>query len=214
MLDLVPLGTESTHIENRQLGLSPELSQFFDAVRSYIHILEGIEKRQIPLELSKIADQRNFIQHSVLCLPPGVQITASYPGGLLLYDACRIAALIFCLGVVFPLPYETSPLPVLAEMLKQELEKILKIPGPPLESRRQNEALLWVVVMGGIAAAGTRERPWFAAQVHNLTRKNGVRRWSELVTIMESMLWLGSACDHAGRELWDEGGGLHFNRDR
>lgn len=211
MVDLVPLASKGAHIENRQLGFSAELSQLFEAVRSYIHLLEGIEQRRIPLDLSKIADQRNFIQHSALCLPPGVQIAGRYPGGLLLYDACRIAALIFCLGVVFPLPYETSPLPVLAEMLKQELEKI---PWSHLESRRENEVLLWVVVMGGIAAAGTRERPWFVAQVHNLTRKNGVRRWSEMVIIMERMLWLGSACDHAGRQLWDEAGRLHFNRHR
>lgn len=214
MLDLVPLGIESAHIENRQLGLSPELSQLFEAVRSYIHILEGIEKRRIPLDLSKIADQRNFIQHSALCLPPGIQIAGRDPMGLLLYDACRIAALIFCLGVVFPLPYETSPLPVLADKLKQELEKILKIPWPLLESRRENDVLLWVVVMGGIAAAGTGKRPWFAAQIRDLARKNGVRGWSELAIIMERMLWLGSTCDHAGRELWDEAGCLHFSRDR
>lgn len=125
LLDLVPPATESAHIESRELGFSAELSQLFEAIRSYVHILEGIETRRIALDLPKIADQRNFIQHSALSLPPGVQISGPYPEGLLLYDACRITALIFCLGVVFPLPYEASPLPILVDMLKQELESTL-----------------------------------------------------------------------------------------
>lgn len=74
--------------------------------------------------------------------------------------------------------------------------------------------LLWVVVMGGIAAAGTQERPWFAGYVRNLAKKNGVYGWSELKIIIKRMLWLDSACDQAARELWDEAAGLHFDRDR
>lgn len=117
-----------------------------------------------------------------------------------MYDTCRIAALIFCLGVVFPLPYQISPLPVLAVTLKQELEKA----WPLVESRRENEALFWAVVMGGIAATATQERPWFVAELRSLARKNCVPGWNELKVIVKRMLWLDSACDQAGRDLWDE----------
>jgi hypothetical protein len=63
---------------------------------------------------------------------------------------------------------------------------------------------LWMLVLGGIASSDKPERPWFVSQLALIVNKLHIMDWSGVDDILESFLWLESACGHGGRELWDE----------
>ena len=64
--------------------------------------------------------------------------------------------------------------------------------------------LLWMMVLGGIASSDKPERPWFVSQLALIVRKLRLMDWGGVEDILESFLWLESACGKGGRELWDE----------
>lgn len=49
-----------------------------------------------------------------------------------------------------------------------------------------------------------RERPWFAAQLSNVINRSPLTHWKDLKSALRSTLWLDSACDMGGRDLWRE----------
>ena len=66
--------------------------------------------------------------------------------------------------------------------------------------------LLWMLVLGGIAASDKPERPWFVSQLALIVRRLDITEWGSIEDTLESFLWLESACGQGGRELWDEAG--------
>jgi hypothetical protein len=66
------------------------------------------------------------------------------------------------------------------------------------------KTLLWILVLGGIAALDTREREWFLRNAVIVAKVLKVARWEQVIDVMEGFLWLDSACDAGGRILWTE----------
>jgi hypothetical protein len=64
--------------------------------------------------------------------------------------------------------------------------------------------LLWILVLGGIAALDKPERPLFASQLRARARKIKIYDWGAIEDILEPFLWLESACGQGGRMLWNE----------
>jgi hypothetical protein len=60
-----------------------------------------------------------------------------------------------------------------------------------------------MLMLGGIAALDKAERPWFVSQLVRLVRILRID-WDSVGEIMESFLWLESACGSGGRLLWSE----------
>ena len=58
--------------------------------------------------------------------------------------------------------------------------------------------------MGAIAAIGLPERPWFLSQIRTLSRRMGIGEWEEIKDVLQSFLWLPSASDLDGQDLWIE----------
>jgi hypothetical protein len=64
--------------------------------------------------------------------------------------------------------------------------------------------LLWILVLGGIAASDTEEREWFVKSIAMVVKILQIGTWEQVTEIMEGFLWLDSACDAGGRILWAE----------
>lgn len=64
--------------------------------------------------------------------------------------------------------------------------------------------LLWILVLGGIAAESKQERPWYIKQLANYARTNCIEDWEDVEDIMHGFLWSSSACRQAGTKLWTE----------
>jgi hypothetical protein len=150
----------------------------------------------------RLSNQRNFVQYRLLSLPPAGKLDQDFRKRHPVYEICRLAGLIFGVGVIFPLPAQTAPLPTLLKLLQAELQ----------ESRLESDwwlpdsvgVLIWVLTLGGIAATGLPNRTWFVAALGRVTARSGLARWRDLKPVLDQILWLDSACDFGGQQLWEE----------
>jgi hypothetical protein len=147
--------------------------------------------------LADFADRRNYIQHRVMSLPhhPFVQGGA---GSGELYEATRIATIIYSLLVVFPISAQTAPFFALATLLRKELLALV------LSNRSHEELALitWILVMGCIAAIDTDERSWFVYALNNVSYSLSLVEWGDLKHILNRFLWLDTTNDIDGLSLW------------
>ncbi|KAJ5598889.1 hypothetical protein N7510_000004 [Penicillium lagena] len=184
-----------------ELGLTSELIEAFHAMRAYSAVVEKYMSGSLANpNLDRIADQRNFTQHRILSLPQGSQLAAVHHKQLSLYEPCRIAAMIYGVGVIFPLPEQTAPFKSLATMLKRELQQTDW--SYFSQSSLSRRFLLWILVMGGMASLGMPERNWYVSQLHTCLSQFRTTTFSSLRRSLKSVLWLDCACDTGARELW------------
>lgn len=193
-------------IENRfnnllEISLPLDLCKVFQRMQNYLHLLEQYTEGTLShVDLCLIADKRNFTQHSLLSLPTASEFSEPYRMAYPWYETIRLGCLIIGIGVIFPLPPRAAPLHLLARMLQVELEGILQQGTHQFVSK----TLLWGVVVGGVAASGIDERAWYVSSLRDMATLMGLSSWHQVKITLDQILWLGSACDSAGRALWEE----------
>ncbi|RHZ54403.1 uncharacterized protein CDV56_104943 [Aspergillus thermomutatus] len=189
----------------RQIGFTPEMADVFQALRVYTNIvIEHMKESQPNPDLSLICDQRNLVQYHLLSLPSASDLASCFPSRHheTVYEACRLAALIYAVGVTFPLPSQCTPLPRLAKLVHEALQT----PDAPFiwAHSQARVALLWILTLGGIAAENLPEREWFVHTLRQAASNHGICRWPDLKAVLEFMLWYDAACDQPGQILWRE----------
>jgi hypothetical protein len=143
--------------------------------------------------------EKNNVHHGLLSLPSGADL------GLRgqecdIYDCCRIGGLLYSLGVLFPLPPSTGAPLRLLKMTKQIVQDVR------LETclHGGSRVVIWVLVLAGIMAQNTLERPWFLRRMRPILAMEGIKTWSELKNVLNMFLWMDSACDEPARCLFEE----------
>jgi hypothetical protein len=194
------LGFESDKSENtfgwlRKLGITTELAKVLGGMQAYTSILEAYQEGILyNPDLCMIIDKRNFIQHSLLSLP----VTQGYWA----YDICRIATLIYGVGVVFPLPASTAPFTSLVSLLQAGLQNSMAYVtefSPDVVN-----FFVWAIVMGGIAASALPERTWYIAELAKITSYAHLACWADAKRSLKMILWSDIACETSGARLWEE----------
>jgi hypothetical protein len=182
-----------------------ELTEVFQLMKAFMSIIEKYHDGSITKpDLCRISNQRNFIQHRLLSLPPAAILDADFRKNHPVYEICRLAALVFSVSAIFPLPVQTAPLPTLVKLLQAELQDS----GLKSDWWFPDAAgvLIWALTLGGIAATGTPNRTWFVAALAYLSAYRGLSNWQDLELILDRVLWLDSACGLGGQHLWEEVG--------
>lgn len=182
-----------------------QMQDIFHFQRTYVNEVEMYEDG-MHIATDVLCDHRNLIQWHIMSLLPSTQLGESHADAYPLYEACRLALIVFAVGVTFPLPPQSAPLETLARMLKIELQSYNKASKtiPP-------EALslyLWILTLGGIAATGSADRGWFTDKLKIHTTCYGPSTWQDFETELKSVLWLERACGLGGRLMWNEVMGL------
>jgi hypothetical protein len=187
-----------------RIGFTQELGATFHAMKIYTSMLDQYQRGALKsLDLSLIADQRNIIQHHVISLPTAAEIkvisTTKVKG---VYEVCRIAALIFSMGVILPLQKLCTAYHPLVKQLKVELLEL----NDTVDIYEQGllDLIIWVTTLGAIAAEKTPERSWFVEALKHLTEPARLSRWDGLEERLERILWLRNVCNDAGYRLWQE----------
>jgi hypothetical protein len=188
-----------------ECGLTDTLLEVLDGMeattRAINHYLQGAHGG---LTLGQIVRTRTGIQKHLLLLPAGKDLNLSPDTPSLqpnLYECCRLAAMIFGVAVIYPLPNTYDILQVLVRDLSASLEVT------DIESNSTDffGLLLWIYVLGGIAALEKPERSWFVSNLALLSHIGGFKLvWEDAEDIVRTFLWLESACSPGGRQLWDE----------
>ena len=141
-----------------------------------------------------LADQRNFCQHSLLSLIPNPDNDAEND----LIRVCRIAAMTYSFLCVFPI--SATSFAKLAAAIKTILSR-----RNFEEIRREVPRLVvWIVMMGAIAAIGSEHRTWFIAALDRCLSRLKIDSWDALKELLEEFLWLHSTNDADGYDLWVE----------
>jgi hypothetical protein len=158
--------------------------------------------RLMHISMTTLIDLRNGTQHALISLPAAYSHLPDPRIDEPLYEACRLAAIIYSILVVFPLPASKAPFPELIIQLKEELSN----PNSNIKNtwERSPELLLWILFMGGIAAIGLPERTWYVRAISGLAVSMKLSSNARLREILQSFLWLGSTSDGDGCDLWTE----------
>ncbi|EXJ74816.1 uncharacterized protein A1O5_01512 [Cladophialophora psammophila CBS 110553] len=199
------LRDEFTYSSLFNLGLTVELAVVWVAIQRYEHGVEIFVDGALPdLDLSRLCDRRNLIQHTLLSLPSHTDLApAARPRPI--YEPMRLAMLIYSLTVIFPLPPQTAPIALLTRQLKAALRES-DMRSSWSSSHQAQRLLMWILVIGGVAVRDVaEERLWFVAALGRMSARTGIKKFDDLKkNVLKRILWLDRACDAAGRSLWAE----------
>ncbi|PYH98272.1 hypothetical protein BO71DRAFT_64268 [Aspergillus ellipticus CBS 707.79] len=183
-----------------KIGFTPALADVYQQLAGYTRVItKFVEGETINFGRQAMCDQRNLIQYRLMALPTSVCLVEPSP----VYEACRIAAIIYSIGVTFPLPGVGAPFPTLVKSLKAELQQV-ELHSPWAASVNGIRLLLWVLTMGGIAATDTTEQQWFVKIASRVVPRSLALDWRETRRSLREFLWLDSACDMAGKQFWTQ----------
>ncbi|KGY15701.1 hypothetical protein PABG_11356 [Paracoccidioides brasiliensis Pb03] len=213
-------------------NLPKHLTRVLRHMQNYTAVIKLYTQGLLPgLELAAIADRRNWIQYQLLSLnsineftkypyspdPMNASHDCSYDNSIQqsenykIYEPTRIAAMIFSLIAVYPLPAANRPFRRLCRLMKGALLaaeiKRVNLNNPNLHEScwsGAEEVLLWVVLLGAIAARNTSSEEWFVEQAGNVVQVFGIQSWNQLKEVVERIMWMASVCDVNGLIVWNE----------
>ena len=177
-------------------SLYPVLLRLCDYTIAIHNYVEGTAQAQ---SVSILADERNFVQHNLMSLESRgreLDLRQEHP----LYELCRLAAMVYSLTVVFPLPSTTAPFDTLEARMKYLMSN-------EIVAARWNEAphlMLWITVMAAIAAVTSTDRTWLVCILDRLISRIGLKSWLEMRESLQKYLWFDSTNDVDGIRLWEE----------
>lgn len=179
------------------------IAVFVEMAETTLAIDDYLQGRHGSLAIDTIASKRNSVQQRLLYLPrvcdAQLDVDESDPSNAI-YDCCGLAALIYSVAVIFPISTPEYILGTLVQRLKSNLElSIDQDCWVGLE-----DLFLWVLVLGGIAAVEQPQRSWFVDQMTIITVARSLGNFEAVLDILESFLWLESACGMSGRMFWAE----------
>ncbi|KAK2778762.1 hypothetical protein FQN52_002677 [Onygenales sp. PD_12] len=183
-------------------GMNADLATVLRNMQNYNAVVNLYCQGLLPgIELAVIADRRNWIQYRLLSLPSLNEFPDDFFYSNRSYEPTRYAAMIYSTLVIFPLPAANRPFVRLCSLLKSALAASDIDNG--WVGAEATEILLWVVVMGGMAATGTPCEEWFIGAAVRVTKAAQIESWGQLKGILTGILWMESVCDVGGLMLWN-----------
>ncbi|KAJ9605447.1 hypothetical protein H2200_010104 [Cladophialophora chaetospira] len=144
--------------------------------------------------------------HQLLSLPANADADTDSSSGTInfIYAATRTAALIYHSTVVCPITSSTD----VEDQLAEQLREAPSGPWPELVSDNGHidyrDLMLWVLLMGSIAATFSKHRKWFITQLRERGDQMGVDSFSAFQSRMSRFLWFENMTEPATK-AWLEG---------
>jgi hypothetical protein len=185
-------------------GMSVDMAFVVVGIRKYEEAVNDfLDGSMRHLDTAQLCDRRNLIQHTVMSLPPAEDSMKAKSIGLI-YESSRLALMIYCLTVIFPLPTQTAmePLAKLSGDLKATLECASDLKS---WTERSAQLLLWILVIGGVVARDRQDdRTWWVNALRQRTAKCVMDFGDLKAKVLTEFVWLERSCDAAGEALWSE----------
>jgi len=181
-------------ITEEAAGILSDMAELTAVIKCHVRGVQTIA------DISAFIDRRNGIQHRLMSLPAGEELRLGEVSSIRMYEVIRYAAMIYGAAVIFPLPALQGVFVKLAGRLKATLDESKFDPA----WRAYPKTLVWVLVLGGISALETAERQWYVRLLASVSSSFKVSTWEDVLEGLKTHLWLESACDAGGRNLWEE----------
>ncbi|KIX03599.1 uncharacterized protein Z518_07152 [Rhinocladiella mackenziei CBS 650.93] len=158
------------------------------------------DKHERMLQISSAA---LCLQHKLYSLPVELPPNQDLELEDYLFDACRLAIMVYNDMVLWPIPWAAGVKPRLARRLRCRLCPILSLVHDDGTGRYTN-LLLWLLLMGGIAATYTTDRTWYVEQLSTYRMIVRCPTWADFKQRMQTFLWWSSVLDDPAFKLWTE----------
>ncbi|EXJ70432.1 uncharacterized protein A1O5_06500 [Cladophialophora psammophila CBS 110553] len=190
-----------------------------DIIQTFLDISEMSQAIQIYLAdnrqsraLTDILDSRNDLMYRLLCLPDTLRgplsleenpAFAAQNQGMyhMLYLCARLAAQLYSLHVIFPIPTTAS---IRQTLIPDLLEKVAWFDNLRTVEGSQ-QLLLWVCVVTAVAVDDDDldTRGWFVSRCRQLISGLGITTYDDLKDLLHLFGWIDSACDRGGFNIWN-----------
>jgi hypothetical protein len=182
-----------------KLGLTEEALAIMIDMVNITAVMEAFSMQTLKNpSIIPLITRRNEIVHRLLSLIPGCELVQSPESSL--YECCRLAALIYALAGIYPIPTSTGTCRKLVLQFQSAMEEV-----------RLKELYgcgakfyIWALFLAGVAAERMPQRLWFVKRLKGLLLTENISRWSEVKHLAMSFLWMSSVCDEGGMNLWDD----------
>lgn len=149
-------------------------------------------------ELVTLLDARCATLHRLFSLPAWDELTSEgqEKPHRAIYEVCRITAIIYCNAIILPIPlhngWNDRCTAMLAELLTTaDVEK---------RSADVSGLHVWALLIGGVAAQGTAQRPLFEVALKQWYATHP-QSWSAIIAGLKEFVWSDHACKVAGAAL-------------
>lgn len=197
--DLIP---EQESAEELLINLH-NLSTYSLGVYDYV-----MGRPQAP-SLGILADQRNFVQHSLMSMSlksNGSREEVNGEDTFWLKEACWTSGAVYSLIAVFPIPHSKAPFGRLAKQLKQQL--VYTSAHFARRWQKLSPLVLWMTFMGALASTADEEsketKAWYISVLERLVHRMQILSWDKLRDQLLKFLWFPSTSDTDGQQLWKE----------
>ncbi|EXJ64632.1 hypothetical protein A1O7_00969 [Cladophialophora yegresii CBS 114405] len=190
----------------RLLSILRDLATYSLGVYDYI-----MGRPEAP-SLRVLADQRNFVQHRLMqiCAMSGdhtADAATDDPASTFqLEEACWVAAAVYSLIAVFPVPHPNAPFATLAKQLKQHL--VHTSSHFARRWQKPSPLVLWMTFMGALASMADEdtqeEKAWYITVLERLVHRMQIPSWERLKDLLLDFLWFPNTSDPDGQQLWKE----------
>lgn len=147
-------------------------------------IMGPIQYRLLSFQSADSESSQNAVLREVCCIGASVHLK-------IVYD--------------FHLRLWAGAFPAGALMDRAMIQKIKSCLDMADTATAQTSALfLWLMFLGGIAVAGTKERAWFVARIARTIMDLQICSWKDARSSLIQFLWVDRIHENACRDLWDE----------
>jgi hypothetical protein len=183
-------------------GMSEDLISVLVNLQQITLIIEAYAQGTLQNpNIVSLASRRNRAVHALLSLPTSEEIRwLPVDQSAALYESCRLAALVYVLATVFPLPPFTGVVVRLVPQICAVIDAI----DPEVLRGPAVRTFIWALFLCGTGAEAVPQRPWFVKKLKAMFVSAGIDRWVELKVILSSHLWLDSAMNEPAFHLFDE----------
>jgi hypothetical protein len=121
-------------------------------------------------------------------------------------ELCCIGSLVYLKTIYdFHLCLRILGLAAGAVMNEDMVQKLKSCLGRVEMDTVQTRALfLWVLFLGGVVVAGTRDQAWFVARLAKAIMEWQICRWEDAESSLREFLWVDRVHENSCRDLWDE----------
>lgn len=184
------------------IGVLP--AQAIAALRSLAHadmIMTYHDLVPLEQDYQKVLYVRNAAIHSVLCLPPGEELSLSDSGeaDFAIYEVCRITSIIYSNAVLLGLPTHSG----WHRRCVGKLRDVLEATNLSAWAEYSPGVLIWSLFVGCIASYRTPHRRFFETSLRHTLLLTNVLSWNSVKQCLAEFLWSEGACEHGATVIWD-----------
>jgi hypothetical protein len=148
-------------------------------------------------KLGFLLDVRNATLHRLCCLGPLNEQSENTTVDVTLYEAIKLAAMIYCHGVLLAIPPHNGWLAQQSALLRD----ILRLGHRCLTHEACRDAYLWVIFVGGIVSRDATEGPFFEKLFQDMLQYYGTG-WQAIERNLSAFIWTDLACKLEAQAFW------------